>query len=416
MKHLIIGGSIAGISAMRSIRSRDSASDITVVTAEQGRAYYRPLIPYLIETSDRNISMAVDPYKTYGATVVYGSVVAVNTNSMKVKLTGGESHSYDRLLIASGASPLIPEVVGIRGTGCFQLRTAQDAFTIARYTKGRRQALIIGAGLVGIKAAVSLKAIGLKVTLVEKLDRILSGRIDARGAAILKRKLEDNGFNIRTKTTVSRVLLEADAASGVMLACGDRIDADVVIIASGNEPNISFLRGSGITVSRGIVVNERLETNITGVYAAGDVAEYIDVVSGKPAISALWTTAGEMGSLAGVNMAGGSLKYHGFLATMNATDILGIPFVSVGMIEPDYMEYEVFVDDRLGSYRKLVFKDNRLAGFVLLGDLEGAGIYTNLIRSRRPLGELKDDAIGDTLKAVRFLSSAVNSSEVGVSL
>ncbi len=415
MKHLIIGGGIAGISAAKAIRSRDSTADITLITAEPGKAYHRPLIPYLIETPDRDISIAGDPYKEYATRTVLGAVESVDTEAHEVMLSSEERLTYDRLLIASGATPLIPEIEGIQGRGCFLLRTAQDALSIAQYASGKGKAVIIGAGLVGIKAALSLSAIGLKVTLIEQLDRILSRRIDRRGAAILQRALTGNGFNVFTGTTARSVVRSAEVVSGVILASGNLVDADMVVVAAGTEPNLSFLRGTGIMINRGINVNERLETTIAGIYAAGDVAEYFDVVSGQPAISALWTTAEEMGRLAGINMAGGSLKYRGFLATMNATEIIGIPFISVGLIEPDDNECEVFVDDRIDSYRKLAFRDDRLAGFVFLGDVDGAGIYTNLVRSRKSLGGLKDAAVADTLKFIRFLGTTDNKEVVGTS-
>jgi len=405
MRHLIIGGSIAGIAAARAIRSRDSAADITLVTAESGRPYYRPLIPYLIENPDKDIGFSGDPYDAYASRTVRAAVEGVNARAREVVLAGGERLSYDRLLIAAGARPLVPDIDGLRGAGSFHLRSAEDALAIGGYAKDKKEAVIIGAGLVGIKAALALKTVGVTATLIEQKEQILIGRIDRRGAAIIQKALDEAGCRCLTLNTVKSIAREAGGVTGAVLESGEQIRAEMLVTAAGTEPDVSFLKDSGIGLNRGVVVNERLETTEEGIYAAGDVAEYTDAVSGKPSVSALWTNAEEMGRLAGTNMAGSALTYHGFLGTMIATEILGLPFVSVGMIDPAEAEgYEVFVDDQPGNYRKLVFRDNRLSGFVFLGDVNGAGIYTNLVRNRIALNGLRTDSVVDVLKYIRFLS------------
>jgi len=406
MRHVIIGGSIAGLAAAKSIRSMDSEAEIVVISAEQGKPYYRPLIPYLIEKTDRDIDFIEDPFEQYGLRRENGSVTSVNTESREVMVNSGSIFSYDRLLISAGGNPIIPGVEGLDGPGAFTLRTRNDALSIHSFSQGKKEALVIGAGLVGIKAAIALKNLGLNVTLVEQFDRILSGRIDRRGAGIILNALMDNGYKIILEDTVASITRSGDAVKGVNLSSGTQYETDLIIVAAGVKPNISFLKGSGISVNKGIVINELLQTSAPDVYAAGDVVEYIDTASGEAAVSALWSNAEEMGRFAGMNMAGKNIMYRGFLSTMNSSDILGIPFISAGIIEPDESKYDVIVDDRIDSYRKLVFRDDILAGFVFLGDITGAGIYTNLVRNRIAIGDLKSEAISGSLEYIDFMRTA----------
>jgi len=406
MRHVIVGGSIAGISAARSIRSLDAKADITVISSEKGKTYYRPLIPYLIEQADRDIDFIEDPFEKHSIHHEPAFVSSINTKKKEVTLDSGRSLPYDRLLIATGGSAIMPDIEGINGPGAFTLRTRDDALSLHTFAKGKKNAVVIGAGLVGIKAAIALKNVGLDVTLVEQLDQVLTGRLDRRSAEIIHKVLSDNGYKVILNDTVKKIVRDKDTVNGVALSSGTELSADLVLIAAGVEPNVSFLTKSGISVNKGIVINELLQTSVPDVYAAGDVVEYIDSASNEPAVSALWTNAEEMGRFAGMNMAGKNMMYRGFLATMNSSDILGIPFISAGIIEPEEGVYDVIVDDRIDSYRKLVFRDDILAGFVFLGDITGAGIYTNLVRNRIAIGELKEDAVNGDLEYIDFLRTA----------
>lgn len=403
MRYVIIGGSIAGIAAAKSIRAKDAGAEIIVISKEKGNTYYRPMIPYLIEKSDVNIEFLKDPVEQCTIRMIYDLASSIDTVNREVKLESGDTVQFDRLLIATGGKAVIPDIRGIEGPGSFTLRTRNDADRIREFAIGKKNAVIIGAGLVGIKAATALKNVGLDVTLIEQLDQILFGRLDRRGAEIIEKVLRDTGFTILTGDMVTTIAREGDSIAGVTLRSGENVNADIVVIATGVEPDISLLSGSGILTNRGILINERLETNVPDIFAAGDVVEYIDTVKGKAEISGLWTNAEEMGRFAGINMAGGSITYRGYLSTMNSTEIQGIPIVSVGLIDPEEVEYEIISDDRIDSYRKLVFKGDVLVGFVFLGDIRGAGIYTGLVRNGIAIGELKTEAIRGSLEYIDFL-------------
>jgi NAD(P)H-nitrite reductase large subunit len=258
---------------------------------------------------------------------------------------------------------------------------------------------------VGTKAAVALKHLGLSVTIIEKQRQILPGRLDARGSRIVSDAMTTAGIEIITNDLVSEVIRDACAVKSVRLSSGRTAEAGLVIVAVGSKPNVEVFRNSGIKINRGMLINEFLQTNLPDIYAAGDVVEYTDLITGIPSVSALWGNAEEMGRLAGKNMAGGNIKYGGFLSVMNATDILGIPVVSVGLIEPEGGEYEVVVQDDIDRYRKLVFKGDTLVGTVLIGDVTNAGVYTNVIKNRIPLGHLKAEAMKEGIEYIDFVRS-----------
>jgi NAD(P)H-nitrite reductase large subunit len=321
----------------------------------------------------------------------------VNTQSREVLLASEKRIAYDKLLIATGGIPMVPAIRGTIGEGVFTLRTMDDAIRIRDAAARARSAVVIGGGLVGIKAAAALRLRKadrgrepMDVTVVEMLPQILGQRLDKRGAEIIRSALVDDDITIATNETVVEIVREQEKPSAVKLASGKTVKADMIIIAAGVRPSISYLKDSGIQTGAGVLVNEFLQTNISDVYAAGDVVEGKELLSGKTVVSGLWTNAVEMGRFAGMNMTGRNVKYPGLLSVMNATEIAGIPFISVGLIEPEGGEYITVMHDRADGYSKLVFKDEFLVGVVFVRDVKNAGIYTNLIKNRIPIARLKD--------------------------
>ncbi|MBI5101244.1 MAG: NAD(P)/FAD-dependent oxidoreductase [Nitrospirae bacterium] len=406
MRHIIIGGSIAGISAAMEIRRSDAGALITMVSKEKPGAYYRPMIPYLIEKDGIDITFTDDPAKKYGIENIFEMATGIDAEAKEVALSSGDKLGYDRLLIAAGSGPVIPAIPGLDGDGVFALRTREDALGIKAAAKGKGDAVILGGGFVGTKAAIALRHLGLGVTIIEQQGQILPGRLDARGSAIVADAMRAAGIEIITGDLISEVIRDGGAVVSVRLSSGRTVKAGLVIVAAGSRPNVGVLRNSGIKTGRGVLINEMLQTNFPDIYAAGDVVEHADLITGMPAVSALWGNAEEMGRLAGKNMAGGNIKYAGFLSVMNATDILGIPVVSVGLIEPEGGGYEVVVQDGIDRYRKFVFRGDTLVGTVLVGDVANAGVYTNVIKNRVPLGRLKAEAMKEGLKYVDFVGSA----------
>lgn len=402
-RYVIVGGGIAAMAATRAIRDVDADGVITVINGEGGRPYHRPLIPFLIKEPDRDIGLAHDPFTRYGARRLDDRVTAVDTAAAVARTERSGEIPYDRLLVATGASPVVPALPGIEGDGCHTLRTRYDALTLAAAADDGGAAVVLGGGLVGIKAALALRARRLAVTMVEQLPHVLAGRVDQRGAARIEGVLSGLGLELVTGARAVRIIRRGGRLCGVALDSGREIGCRLVVAAAGIRPATGFLAGSGIVVENGVVVDDRLETSVAGVYAAGDVARFRDVVLGTPVTCGMWTFAEEMGRCAGRNMAGGRVRYPGLLSTMNAADIAGVPVISAGMIEPRGDAYEVFVDERSETYRKLVFCSDVLAGFVFLGRIEGAGLYTTLVRNQRRLPDsLKERAVAGSLSYADF--------------
>lgn len=413
MRYIIIGGSVAGLSAAKTIRENDSSGDITVISGEKSRPYYRPLLPMLIagHRSVDEIHYAKDPLEGKNIASVLGTAVGVDTKKREVLLASGERLSFDSLLIATGGAALKPPIPGIDGKGVYPLRSIANALQIRDAAAAATSAAVIGGGLVGIKAALALREQGTssgraprEVTVIEMLPEILNGRLDRRGAAIVREAIERKGVTILTGQAVSGIMRTQSAVSGVKARSGRVIKADLVVVAAGVKPNVEYLKLSGIGTNKGVLVNESLETNVPGIYAAGDVAEGRDLLTGAKAVSGLWSNALEMGRAAGMNMAGGNVKYPGFLSVMNAAEIAGIPFISVGLIEPKGGRYETVSREDENCYWMLVLDGDFLVGAVFIGDLQKAGIYTSLIKNRIPISKVKNKVMKRAAMYTDYLS------------
>jgi nitrite reductase (NADH) large subunit len=406
MRHVIVGACIAGISAAKAISSGDPGGTIEIVSDEKVKPYYRPMIPFLIRKEGIDIAFEDDLFNKKSVSLRHDRAVGIDMGTKEVKLASGKRLSYDRLLLATGSRPVLTDIPGIKGAGVFTFRRRDEALEIRAYAAGKKRALVMGGGLVGIKAAIALKELGLHVTVVEKLPEILLQRLDRKGSSRISGHLRKAGIDIVAGDSVSEIIKGAGGVKAARLSSGVTVETDLVIVAVGTTPELDFLKNTGIKTNKGILINESLQTSVPGIYAAGDVVEYNDLSTGMPAVSGLWTNAEEMGRLAGRNMAGANAKYEGFLSVLNSTEFLDVPVMSIGLIEPEGGDYESIVEDNIDSYRKLVFKGEVLVGAVFVGEAANAGIYTNLIRNKIPIGELKEEAIAGTLGYIHFIKTA----------
>lgn len=407
MRYVIIGGSIAGVSAAKAIRSNDAGAEITMLSAEKGQPYYRPLIPTVLEQGDVDITIGDTPIEKYGVSLVYDQATGIHVQAKEVMLSSRKRIPYDKLLIATGRRPVAPAVPGITGSNVFPFRSVEDARNILAAARGRKNAVVLGGGFVGIKAAIALKRLGLMVTIIELLDRILYEKLDKQGSAIVSDLLRRAGIDIVTNQRYYEIIRISGAVRSVKLASGRIMDAEVIVTAVGTTPNTEPFRDSGIRIHKGIVIQEFLQTSAPDVYAAGDVVEYRDLVSNRYCVSASWANAEEMGTLAGKNMSGADIKHSGFLSRMHTAEILTIPVSTIGMIEPLTGGYDVFAEGGDVPYRKLVFKNDVMVGALFIGSAEDAGAYPYLIKNRIPLGKLKELAVQGQLGALNFKNPAV---------
>ena len=376
MRHIIIGGGVAAAAAAEAIAAGDPQARITVVGDEEFFFYYRPMLPLVVsgERGAESLQRA-DPLPA-GVELLYDRAEAVAAEGNEVRLASGRSLEFDRLLIATGGAARVPAIEGAQAESLLTLRSLADAKRLAQAAATVSRAVVIGGGFVGIKTACALRHRGLAVSVVEQMATILAPRLDSEGARIAADHLRAAGIDIWTSEKVTAI-----SGKELHLAGGGVIDADLVVIAAGVRPNTAFLgKDSGIEVKAGIKVDERMQTSRPGVYAAGDVAETVDFVSGQPMVSGLWSNAAIMGRTAGVNMAGGKRRAANLIAVMNATELMGLPVISAGDLTAAGDGVETRTERRNGSYRRIVFRHGIPVGLVMIGDIQGAGVLVNRIR------------------------------------
>ena len=384
--HVIIGSGPAGIFAAEAIRERDPESFITMLTAESSPANSPVMLTYWMGGEvGRSALFFRDPSWGERRKIdirLNTKVQSLNSTSKELILEDGRVISYDRLLIATGAIPIsLPHPrMGLKGVTA--LRTLADAEAVLESESGIREVVIIGGGFIGLKLACHLREKGLPVTILEKEPKLASRIFDLKASTLVERKLREKGIRVETAVEVVEALKEQGWVTGVRLKDGRMISGQRVVQAVGVRPNTKFLEGSGIELRGGIVVNERMETNIPGIYAAGDVAVTIDSITLERTHNATWAAATRQGTVAGRNMVGESRRYtHNF--ALNALNLFGLRVLSAGH---SYYEEQSGIDllsrETSESYRKIVIKDRRLIGFIFGGDVSGTEVLLRMMRNQ----------------------------------
>lgn len=382
MKYVIIGNSAAGIACVEGIRSVDADGEITIISDEPFAAYGRPLISYyLLGATDRHrmLYRPADFYEKNKVRALLGArAEKLDPAAQKVVLRGGEEIPYDRLLVATGSRPFEPPMEGIGGVkNKFNFMTLQDALSLEKVLSKRKNVLIIGAGLIGLKCLEGILERVKSVSVVDMAGRILPSILDDAGAAVVRRELEGKGAKFYLSDSVAK--FEGNTAH---LKSGKEIPFDILVVAVGVRPNTELVKDAGGEVNRGIVTDEKQQTSIQNVYAAGDCAESFDITSGARKVLALLPNAYRQGYTAGVNMAGGEAAFADAMP-LNAIGFFGSHVLTAGSYEG-----ESFVQAEGNVYRKFFCKDGVLKGFILVNSPERAGIYTSLIRNKTPLSEV----------------------------
>ncbi len=408
--YVIIGGSAAGMAAAHAIREQDPDGIVTVLSEEPDIPYFRPLIPYMVtgKKSAGDMQMAGNgPYKGSGIeTRTNSRADSVNVAERTVSVNGRVNVSYNKLLLATGSRPYIPpEIEGAGANGVFALRTLADARDMAARVRVTDHAVMLGGGLLNLKAAFALLERGVKVTLAVYSPEVLSQLMEPEDAWLIRKALDRAGLKIKTGCAATGILSDKSGVTGVALEDGSEMPCQMVCIGKGVRPDVEFLSGSAIITDRGIVVNRYAACNTPDTYAAGDAAVTFDPVTGERIMTGLWTNAVEMGRCAGYNMAGRKTAYSGTFGIMNATQIADEPFVSMGIVHTENTDYEVHIRNDGSTHRKVVFSPdgNRLAGVLLIGNITGSGIYRYVIRENMPISAIKSLIINQRLHYGHFM-------------
>jgi NAD(P)H-nitrite reductase large subunit len=384
MRHIIIGGSAAAISAIEAIRSIDLASRIDLFSDEGTPLFSRVLLPYYIaeELSKQLLNFRpLDFFDEYNVTPHLGiRVQKISTDSRTIQTEDGNDYEFDKLLLATGGKPIVPPIPGTDKEGVSTLKYLEDAERIYNF-KGTK-AVVVGAGTVGVEASISLKRRGLKVSLLEQLGQVLPNVFDEEASFIIREIIEDKGIEVITGEQA--VQFNGDNHIRTVVTDKREIECDMVVLACGVSPAVELAQKAGIEIGSlgGLKVNGQMMTSFPDIYGAGDVAETYDISRDMDGINAIWPCAVEQGRIAGLNMVGRKTRYAGSIRMNSIGNFIGLPAVSMGIISDHGHEFQEIKRRAKDTYRKIVLRDGRIVGAILVGQTQKAGIYTTLLRKK----------------------------------
>lgn len=383
MKYVIIGNSAAAIGTVQGIREYDKEGQIVIISDEKYSTYSRPLISYWLKGAVTEENMRyrdTDFYEKNDVDTLFDTkVIKINPDKKTITIENGNEVSYDKLMVATGSKPFVPPMEGLEKVEKkFTFMTFDSAKAVKEAIFEGAKVLIVGAGLIGLKAAEALEHYGADMTVVDLADRILPSILDTEASAIMQKHIESKGVKFILGTSVKKF-----SEKSAVLNNGETVDFDIVILAVGVRPNTELVSEAGGKVNRGIVTdNKQAVDGLKDVYSAGDCTESFDITSGQQKILALLPNAFMQGEVAGKNMAGKETYYLNAIP-MNAIGFFGLHIITAGSYDG-----EAFVEtDGKANYKKLVTKDNELKGFILMGDVKRAGIYTSLIKQHISIDE-----------------------------
>jgi phenylglyoxylate dehydrogenase epsilon subunit len=410
-QYLIIGSSHAGLAALEAIRLLDENGSITMVTREESLPYSPTILPYVIsgEMAPEVIHLRDRSYfDQLSVNFRSGSAVTrINLDEKWVKIESGEKINYEKLLLATGADAAIPSFPGIESVPYQVVRTLEDALKVRDSIQTAKSAIVIGAGLIAMHTAENLAQSGLQATLIVRRQVSLFAYFDGAAARMIEHIFGDHGVTLATGSGVSEIS-PANGGCQVTLESGKVISADLLLLAAGVRPRISYLDGSNIEVDRGILVNEKMRTNAEDVWAAGDVAQAPGFFDTGKTINATLPNASVQGRIAGMDMVKDpALKPYLGSSGLNAFNFFGHHGFSLGLAtvteSTDDIEVNTVYLPSSQRYQKLVFKNNRLVGVSAINAKLDPGILRELIQRQVDLADVKERFASAPLETGRLL-------------
>ncbi len=440
MRIVVIGNSAASTAAIEAIRELDAEIRIVQLASEAAPLYARCLLSYYIAgtiDAKRLPYRAADFQDRMTVELHAGPafrVIDVEADRQRVRCQGGATFAYDSLILCTGASAVMPPGVPASLKGVHSLRNIADAEAIRRDLKKARAAVVLGGGLIGIKAATALRARGLPTTMIVSSGQVLSRTIDAAAAALVHAHLRALGIEVLLSAGVTEVLAEKRRLSCVRTDTGADVPCDLLVCAKGVTPNLDMLGKARPHAADGIRTDPHMRTSFLNVYAAGDAAEPLDVITGRHARNALWTCAVQQGRIAGLAAAGsvnaarsraavemrrgqGRPQFYTGALGMNSVTIGSLPLSAFGMTSPPSggqcavlsrsSEAGGPAADALPVYRKVVIgPDSRIKGAILLGNISNAGVILSLIRNKVDVSDFQEELLDDDFAYGRMLAHA----------
>lgn len=393
LKVVIVGNGVAGTLAAKALRDKDSQTEITLLAAEGHPYYPRPnLIEYLAGVLPREKLFAFPPAWPADQKIdlrLSSPVRAVHPSAGEVELAGGEKLPFDRLLLADGASASVPPIRGADKKGVFTLRTLDDAEALLDHVRSHPRVAVIGGGLLGLEIARALQTRRAEVEVIEFLPHLLPRQLDAAGSAILKVQVESCGIKVRVGVATEEIVGD-EGARGLRFKDGSELQAGTVLIAAGVRPNTALAKAAGVAVDRGVLVNDRMETNLAGVFAAGDGVQHNGRLYG------IIPASFEQARTAAAAIQGREGRYAGTVPS-NTLKVAGLALTSLGVVNPEGPGYEELraSDPGTGGYKKIVLQDGSLVGAIWMGTKAGVPELAKAVSQRKRVAPLKHELLRD---------------------
>jgi nitrite reductase (NADH) large subunit len=388
---LIIGGGMAGVRLTEAlVRRAPGRFAVTMVGAEPVAGYNRVLLSALLAQDVTEADIELKPTQWYaanGVTLMMGDpVVELDPARRIATLASGKVVLFDECVFATGSDAIRLPIPGINLPGVITFRDLDDVAVMDRAAKLKQRVAVIGGGLLGIEAAYGLAKRGADVTLVHVMDRLMERQLDAPAAALLKRRIEAKGIKVLLKMQTAEVT-GSGQADGLRFADGEHLAADMVVCAVGIRPNVALAKAAGLTVARGIVVDDTMAASLEGFNAIGECAEHRGIAYGlvEPAYAQAEALA--------ANLCGHADSFSGMVLATNLK-VSGIPVFSAGDFTGEPGTTSAVLEDRGAHvYRKLVFRGPQLVGCVMVGDADDALWYLDLIRRGTDISAARRDLL-----------------------
>ncbi len=414
-KYLIIGSSHAGLSAAEEIRAHDHEGSLVMVTMEDLLPYSPTVLPYIVSgrvTADQIVLRDENYFQEKKIRFLRGkTVTSVDAKACEASLSDGEKISYEKLLIATGAEPIIPQVENLRNIPFLELRTMADALKHLESLPKAKRCIVMGTGLVGMHAAESFVQKGIQVHVVraraKKNPRILPNYFDKECARIIQDVFENHGVDFHLANHAVRVTYEKGEIL-VTLHDGQQLPANILLVCTGIRPRTEFLTNGNVEIDDGILVDTRMKTSVDNIWAAGDVAQGDDFFGNAKILNAILPDAVLQGKISGTDMSGGRLDrdYEGGIS-MNTFNFFGNRSFSVGMHSVQRGSTPTSVDKTVlpsaNIYQKMIFQGNVLVGVSAINTDLDPGIVMNLIRTRAELKDEKAELVSNPINVTRRL-------------
>ncbi|CAA6603074.1 NADH-dependent phenylglyoxylate dehydrogenase subunit epsilon [Rhodospirillaceae bacterium LM-1] len=403
--YLIVGSSHAGLTALDAIRMIDPEAPLIMATREDHLPYSPTVLPYVV--SGRSIPKKValrdeDYFKRQNVAFLRNAELkSLDVAASTARFEGGANVRYEKLLLATGAQPSIPPIPGLKDAFFHVLRTMDDALNLKSAMGSAKSALVLGAGLIGTHAAENMAEAGVKVTIVEAKGQVLPGYFDKDASALIETAFRKHGIALEFGRSVKEI-----KQGRAVLEDGAELPFDLLLIATGVRPQLSFLDGTGVKTANGIMVDEMQRTSAANVWAAGDCAEARMFQAQGTGVAGILPIAVEQGRIAGQAMVGDhGVKAFPGSVLLNTYSFFGQQAISVGIGEVADGETCLRIDEAAGTYLKIVLKDGKLMGVASVNNPIDPGILWQLILRRTDLSEVKDRFLADPKAVGRMLMS-----------